>query len=133
MTDLLNGHTNGGTGMIPPPPPPTDLKGRPPSPPPPPPDASAPPPPPADLPPPPPSEIPTPPPTDDAAIKRRGGGPAPRGRGPLSMEEILQKKKEADQAAAKVCHLLPTTNVEDIDVHKSFLVHFSSNTNLLTS
>lgn len=102
MANLSNGNMN----VPPPPPPPSDLNGRPPSPPPPPPEANAPPPPPEDLPPPPPSEIPTPPANEDVVIKKKKGWGAPRDRGPLSIEEILKKKKEADEAAAKVCHLL---------------------------
>ncbi|KAI7378652.1 hypothetical protein KC336_g19348, partial [Hortaea werneckii] len=84
------------------------------APPPPPPDAElAPPPPPPsdDVPPPPPSSDvpPPPPPSDDAtaiapepvAKKRKlGWGSAPKAQ-PLSVEELLAKKKAADAAAAK--------------------------------
>lgn len=87
--DGMNGRT------IPPPPPPSDYL------PPPPPDSSAPPPP-QDLPPPPPSEILPPPPSPpQEPKKKKAGWGAPKGRQPLSIEEILQKKKEADAAASK--------------------------------
>ncbi|KAH8676677.1 P-loop containing nucleoside triphosphate hydrolase protein [Tricladium varicosporioides] len=84
------------------------MNGRLPSPPPPPPDAATPPPPPSafappppeDLPPPPPSES-LPPPPEEAPKKKKAGWGAPRDRGPLSIEDILRKKKEADEAAAK--------------------------------
>lgn len=63
-------------------------------PPPPPPDISA---------PPPPSDLPPPPPPEEPIKKAKAGwGSAPRDRGPLSIEDILKKKKEADEAAAKV-------------------------------
>ena len=101
----MNGHMMNGEGKEPavvperissPPPPPPDLAA-----PPPPPDISAPPPPPEDLPPPPPSatngELPAPPP--EARKKRKVGWESKQ---PLSVEEILRKKKEADEAAAKV-------------------------------
>jgi ATP-dependent RNA helicase DDX23/PRP28 len=91
------------------PPPPVEMNGRLPSPPPPPPDALAPPPPntfapppPSDLPPPPPSDT-LPPPPEEPVKKKKAGWGAPRDRGPLSIEDILKKKKEADEAAAKVC------------------------------
>ncbi|RAL63138.1 hypothetical protein DID88_004220 [Monilinia fructigena] len=96
-----NGYSNDAV-----PPPPSDSHGRPPSPPPPPPDSSIPPPPPSslapppppssDLPPPPPSELQPPPP--EPKKKKGWGAPKP---GPLSIEDILKKKKEADEAAAK--------------------------------
>jgi hypothetical protein len=88
----------------------------PPSPPPPPPDSQAPPPPPNVSVPPPPEDIPPPPPSDsqwahipakEPKRKKEGWG-LPKGREPLSIEEILKKKKEADEAAAKVCY--PFTN-----------------------
>ena len=82
-----------------PPPPPPDLAA-----PPPPPDSSAPPPPPEDLPPPPPSSINgnAPPPPPGVKGKKKAGWGALPSRQPLSVEEILRKKKEADEAAAKV-------------------------------
>ncbi|KAK0650084.1 Pre-mRNA-splicing ATP-dependent RNA helicase prp28 [Lasiodiplodia hormozganensis] len=87
-------------------------------PPPPPPEDGIPPPPPSDpVPPPPPSDLPAPPPLDDVPppppsgplepesgptlVKKKGwGAPKPK-KDPLSIEEILKKKKEADAAAAK--------------------------------
>ncbi|CAG8976597.1 hypothetical protein HYALB_00002110 [Hymenoscyphus albidus] len=90
------------------PPPPLDIDGRLPSPPPPPPDSFAPPPPPSTSAPPPPSDLPPPPPTEslppppeEPIKKKKAGWGAPRDRGPLSIEDILKKKKEADDAAAK--------------------------------
>ncbi|PQE25282.1 hypothetical protein CJF32_00008568 [Rutstroemia sp. NJR-2017a WRK4] len=101
-----NGYSNGIDAI---PPPPSDMNGRPPSPPPPPPDSFIPPPPPSslapppppsnDVPPPPPSD-PLPPPPEELPKKKKGWG-APTSRGPLSIEDILKKKKEADEAAAK--------------------------------
>ncbi|KAH6675653.1 Pre-mRNA-splicing ATP-dependent RNA helicase prp28 [Halenospora varia] len=104
MASIANG-SNGDSAV---PPPPLEMNGRLPSPPPPPPDAAAPPPPPSafappppeDLPPPPPSES-LPPPPEEAPKKKKAGWGAPRDRGPLSIEDILKKKKEADEAAAK--------------------------------
>ncbi|KAF8866415.1 pre-mRNA-splicing ATP-dependent RNA helicase PRP28 [Acephala macrosclerotiorum] len=88
-------------GRLPsPPPPPPDAMA-----PPPPPDSAAPPPPPSsDLPPPPPVDSLPPPPEEPAnglVKKKKAGWGAPRDRGPLSIEDILKKKKEADDAAAK--------------------------------
>lgn len=85
------------------------LNGRRSSPPPPPPDSLVPPPPPTDFAPPPPEDLPPPPPSEflppqtsnEQPQKKLGWGVA-KSRGPLSIEEILQKKKEADEAAAKV-------------------------------
>lgn len=85
-----------------PPPPPPDLVTPPPPPedflPPPPEDF---PPPPEDLPPPPPpsNSQPPPPPAQSRKIKLKKTSPDSK---PLSVEEILRKKKEADEAAAKV-------------------------------
>ncbi|KAF7877578.1 hypothetical protein EAF04_001253 [Stromatinia cepivora] len=96
----LNGYLNSIDAV---PPPPKDSDGSPPPPPPdsfvppPPPSSLAPPPPPSsDLPPPPPSELQPPPP--EPKKKKGWGAPKP---GPLSIEDILKKKKEADEAAAK--------------------------------
>lgn len=108
MDVLMNGHPNGGA-MVPPP----DTNGGSTSPPPPPPDMTAPPPPPEvsappppeEFPPPPPSEILPPPPVTTEGPKKKAGWGAPKGRGPLSIEEILQKKKAANAAAAKVSFL----------------------------
>ncbi|KAL2072548.1 hypothetical protein VTL71DRAFT_11891 [Oculimacula yallundae] len=98
-------YSNGDSAI---PPPPVNMNGRLPSPPPPPPDSMAPPPPPSssappppiDLPPPPPSEA-LPPPPEEPPKKKKAGWGAARDRGPLSIEDILKKKKEADEAAAK--------------------------------
>ncbi|EPE27704.1 P-loop containing nucleoside triphosphate hydrolase [Glarea lozoyensis ATCC 20868] len=96
-----------------PPPPPPDASAPPPPPPessapPPPPETTAPPPPPNGFAPPPPSDLPPPPPTEllppppeEPLKKKKSGWGAPRDRGPLSIEDILKKKKEADEAAAK--------------------------------
>ncbi|TKA65406.1 Pre-mRNA-splicing ATP-dependent RNA helicase prp28 [Cryomyces minteri] len=94
----MNGHTD----LVPPPPPSDDL-------PPPPPEAPAPPPP-EDLPPPPDELPPPPPPKPDSPVtlkRKQGWGATPsarsagRGKDPLSVEELLAKKKKADEAAAK--------------------------------
>jgi ATP-dependent RNA helicase DDX23/PRP28 len=115
MADTL---TNGyNAGIIPPPPP--DPIERSPSPPPPPPDASFAPPPPPDstAPPPPPGSDPAPPPPSSSApppppedipplpveAKKKKLGWAKPERTPLSVEDVLRKKREADEAAAKVC------------------------------
>ncbi|TAQ88887.1 hypothetical protein B7494_g2810 [Chlorociboria aeruginascens] len=68
---------------------------------PPPPPGSLAPPPPSDLPPPPPSDLQPPPPEELPKKKKKAGWGAQRDRGPLSIEDILKKKKEADEAAAK--------------------------------
>jgi ATP-dependent RNA helicase DDX23/PRP28 len=102
MVGYTNGHANG-EAMASPPPPPESLNGRVSSPPPPPPDSLVPPPPPTDFAPPPPEDLPPPPPTsNEQPQKKKLGWGAAKSRGPLSIEEILQKKKEADEAAAKV-------------------------------
>ncbi|KAF2405422.1 Pre-mRNA-splicing ATP-dependent RNA helicase PRP28 [Trichodelitschia bisporula] len=92
----MNGHhSNGLNGSTPPPPPPDAL--------PPPPSDPLPPPPPSDLPPaPPPSSDAPPPPPDDAPAppKKRGWNTAPK-KTPLSIEDLLKKKREADEAAKK--------------------------------
>lgn len=80
---------------------------RPATPPPPPPELQAPPPPPEEFPPPPPppatvNEQPPPPPTEAKKNTKQGWGPS-NYKQPLSVEEILRKKKEADEAASKVC------------------------------
>ncbi|RDW77153.1 pre-mRNA-splicing ATP-dependent RNA helicase PRP28 [Coleophoma cylindrospora] len=103
MASFTNGHTNGNDipsapvdtneqTSLPPPPPPPDSHA-----PPPPPDSEAPPPPPDAFAPPPPSDLPPPPPSKFAPRST----PQSNGRGPLSIEEILKKKKEADDAKAK--------------------------------
>ncbi|MCJ1308881.1 mRNA splicing protein prp28 [Agyrium rufum] len=99
---------------------PHSLLDRIPSPPPPPPDHQLPPPP-GDNVPPPPSESIPPPPSDDVPpppsdiapvvpkplkkVKKHTSGQAPS-RQPLSIEELLKRKREADEAAAKVCHFM---------------------------
>lgn len=79
----------------PPPPPPVSLV------PPPPPDAAAPPPPPDSIaPPPPPEDAPLPEPP--ATKRKKVGWGSQRSATPLSVEELLRKKREADEAASKV-------------------------------
>ena len=125
----MNGHMMNGEGIEPsvvparipsPPPPPPDLAA-----PPPPPDVSAPPPPPEDLPPPPPSttngELPAPPP--EATKKRKVGW---EGKQPLSVEEILRKKKEADEAAAKVRILSIQAMRHDVHLSSYFSLSWNS-------
>lgn len=85
---------------------------RPSSPPPPPPESLHPPAPPDDsLVPPPPEDVPPPPPdsltngmngTEHQPPKKKKGWDAKPARKPLSMEEVLRKKREADEAASKV-------------------------------
>lgn len=82
---------------FPPPPPPEDSNA-----PPPPPDVGAPPPPPdTGAPPPPPDEI-TPTPPVESKKKKQGWGAKKPAAAPLSVEDLIRKKKEADAAAAKV-------------------------------
>jgi ATP-dependent RNA helicase DDX23/PRP28 len=104
-----------------PPPPPDTLI--------PPPPGSYAPPPPNDLPPPPPPSS-LPPPPEPPVVKKKAGWGAPKGRGPLSIEDILKKKKEADDAASKVrsrhCHFAFSCQVHN--VHKACL---GAPTNLL--
>ncbi|CAG8925457.1 unnamed protein product [Penicillium salamii] len=89
------------SNMSPPSPPPQPME-RPPSPPPPPPEDSAAPPPPPDTtaPPPPPEDIPPPPPVENTK-KKQGWGAKKAAITPLSVEELIRKKKEADAATAK--------------------------------
>ncbi|MCJ1435971.1 mRNA splicing protein prp28 [Xylographa pallens] len=89
----MNGHLT--NGDVVPPPPPVDLA------PPPPPEYTAPPPPPEDFPPPPPPGSEAPPPPLPVEVKKKKSGWASSTRQPLSVEEILRKKREADEAAAK--------------------------------
>ncbi len=100
----MNGHLTNGVATVVPPPPPREPFERPSSPPPPPPETLAPPPPPEDLPPPPPpSTINEPPPPLPLEIKKKKAGWGNhRDHTPLSVEEILRKKREVDEAAAKV-------------------------------
>jgi len=104
---MMDGIVMNGNGEVPPPAPPPEPAERPPTPPPPPPDMSAPPPPPdTAAPPPPPDEVPPPPPEPEEEPKKKqkkgwGGTQRPTTT-PLSIEELLRKKREADAAAAKV-------------------------------
>ncbi|KAL6230344.1 hypothetical protein BDW75DRAFT_234472 [Aspergillus navahoensis] len=83
---------------LPPPPPPEDAGA-----PPPPPEESAAPPPPPDLsaPPPPPEDLPPPPPEPEVKKKKVGWGTKRPATTPLSVEELVRKKREADAAAAR--------------------------------
>ncbi|PGH04640.1 pre-mRNA-splicing ATP-dependent RNA helicase PRP28 [Helicocarpus griseus UAMH5409] len=100
--------TNGHVDLSPPGPPPEPLE-QPPTPPPPPPDSLVPPPPPdTAAPPPPPDSIAPPPPPEEApppappvAKKKKVGWGSQRSTTPLSVEELLRKKREADEAASK--------------------------------
>ena len=103
MAKVANGDALNGRSSPPPPPPPDSLA------PPPPPHSQAPPPPPSSSAPPPPNDHPPPPPSDsqpspleEPVVKKKAGWGTARDRGPLSIENILKKKKEADEAAAKV-------------------------------
>jgi ATP-dependent RNA helicase DDX23/PRP28 len=118
----MEGFTNGDLSI--PPPPPDTLA------PPPPPGSSAPPPP-SELPPPPPSDT-LPPPPEEPSKKKKAGWGAPRDRGPLSIEDILKKKKEADEAAAKVRYLAQSLS-SGSGVHKAHLVYSSTHTDFLIS
>ena len=111
MASFRNGHANGNSSI---PPPPDAI--------PPPPPSSFAPPPPSDLPPPPPSDL-APPPPEEPAKKKKAGWGAPKGRGPLSIEDILKKKKEADEAASKVRIQLPRSTSSS-NVHKCYLAPF---------
>ncbi|KAJ5514376.1 Helicase C-terminal [Penicillium fimorum] len=92
---------NGSEGF--PPLPPPDLIERPPSPPPPPPEDFAAPPPPPDniVPPPPPDDVPPPPPVESKKKQKLGWGTKKPAVTPLSIEDLIRKKKEADAATAK--------------------------------
>ncbi|KAL8968892.1 MAG: hypothetical protein Q9183_002259 [Haloplaca sp. 2 TL-2023] len=96
----VNGHVQ---HSIPTAPPPEPLQ-RPDTPPPPPPAVQAPPPPPEDVAPPPPpnaaSDLPPPPPIETKKKAKQGWGSSGY-KQPLSVEEILRKKREADKAASK--------------------------------
>lgn len=96
----INGYEPTVPNLVPPPPP--DLSA-----PPPPPELTEPPPPPEDLPPPPPPSAcdENGPALAGLEVKtkgKKGWGDSSAKRKPLSVEEILRKKKEADEAAAKV-------------------------------
>jgi len=107
----MNGHANGVMDVIPPPPPENA---------PPPPLDELPPPPSDFLPPapPPPADVlpPTPPPQIQPPVKEQKGpiaAPKPK-KEPLSIEEILRKKREADEAAAKVSLLIVCVSLLDL-------------------
>ncbi|KAA8648938.1 hypothetical protein EYZ11_002395 [Aspergillus tanneri] len=96
---ITNGSTEASVGV--PPPEPID---RPPTPPPPPPeDSAAPPPPITSAPPPPPEDLPpAPPPEETTTTKKKVGlGTKRPAATPLSVEDLVRKKREADAAAAK--------------------------------
>ncbi|EEH07371.1 pre-mRNA-splicing ATP-dependent RNA helicase PRP28 [Histoplasma capsulatum G186AR] len=94
----------------PPPPPPVSLV------PPPPPDAAAPPPPPDSIaPPPPPEDAPLPEPP--ATKRKKVGWGSQRSATPLSVEELLRKKREADEAASKP-KFLPRAEREKLALEK---------------
>ncbi|KAJ5090841.1 hypothetical protein N7532_009525 [Penicillium argentinense] len=106
----MDGIVNHGSGRPPPGPPPGSDEHQPTPPPPPPEDSVAPPPPPdATVPPPPPDDIPPPPPSDDipppppieTKKKKQGWGTKKPAAPPVSVEELIRKKKEADAEAAK--------------------------------
>lgn len=101
----MDGMMSNGSNGAPPGPPPEPIE-RPPTPPPPPPEDSAPPPPPPDaaVPPPPPADLPPAPPPQEKK-KKLGWGTKRPAATPLSVEDLIKKKKEADAAAAKVCSL----------------------------
>lgn len=89
----------------------SDAVVRPPTPPPPPPeDSAAPPPPPDAVAPPPPDDIPPPPPVETKKKKQGWGAKKPAAT-PLSVEELIRKKKEADAATAKVCSCYLTSKL----------------------
>ncbi|EAS29589.2 pre-mRNA-splicing ATP-dependent RNA helicase PRP28 [Coccidioides immitis RS] len=110
---IMDGMLTEGTSAIPPPQPPLEPIERPPTPPPLPPDESALPPPPTDPapPPPPPDSLAPPPPPEDVprstytvpvvVKKKKVGWGSSKSTTPLSVEELLRKKKEADEAASR--------------------------------
>ena len=76
----------------------------PPPPPPPPEDSAAPPPPPdSAIPPPPPDDAPPAPPVETKKKKLGWGEKKPSAATPLSVEDLIRQRREADAAAAKVC------------------------------
>ncbi|KAI3098264.1 hypothetical protein CBS147333_9123 [Penicillium roqueforti] len=91
--------TNGAEGF---PPRPPSVERLPSPPPPPPEDLTAPPPPPDSIaPPPPPDDVPPPPPADTQKKQKLGWGAKKPAVTPLSVEDLIRKKKEADAATAK--------------------------------
>lgn len=111
MMDDIEMHGSNGAPPAPqaPPAPPPDPIERPPSPPPPPPEDSGAPPPPPDVaaPPPPPDDRPPAPPIETTK-KKQGWGSKRPAAAPLSVEDLIRKKKEAEAAAAKVLYHLKT-------------------------
>src|ERR1700761_4260240 len=125
----MNRHrTNGINGVAPPPP--SDILPPPPSDPLPPPPEDLPPAPPSDgIPPAPPtSDAPPPPPSEESeelptfAPKKKAQPSAPK-RTPLSIEEILKKKREADEAASKVGITQSATIETTLCLHHLSSVH----------
>ncbi|KAJ5669163.1 Pre-mRNA-splicing ATP-dependent RNA helicase prp28 [Penicillium macrosclerotiorum] len=98
----MDGVVTNGSNEAPPGPPPDPIE-RPPTPPPPPPEdaAAAPPPPPDAGAPPPPPEDALPAPPEEPKKKKSGWGVKKPAATPLSVEDLIRKKKEADAAAAK--------------------------------
>ncbi|KAI9931111.1 mRNA splicing protein prp28 [Aspergillus wentii] len=98
---MMDGIITNGPAEVPAPAPPPEPSERPPTPPPPPPEDSAAPPPPPDLsaPPPPPEDAPPAPPPETK--KKKGWGSKRPAATPLSVEELVRKKREADAAASK--------------------------------
>ncbi|KOC14253.1 pre-mRNA-splicing ATP-dependent RNA helicase PRP28 [Aspergillus flavus AF70] len=92
-----------GSPEVPPPQPPPEPVERPPTPPPPPPEESVAPPPPPEVvaPPPPPEDLPPAPPPPEPKKKKVGWGAKKPAATPLSVEELVRKKREADAAAAR--------------------------------
>jgi ATP-dependent RNA helicase DDX23/PRP28 len=90
-------------------------------PPPPPPEVTAPPPPPDDVPPPPPSindvEVASESSQPSIPSKKKAGWGAVKGRTPLSVEELLKKKKLADDEASKVRYGHPISWILDLQTH----------------
>lgn len=99
--------SNGSAQGLPPAPPPKSTENPPAPPPPPPEDSAAPPPPPDDVPAPPPppadeDELQPAPPLEAKKKKKQGWGAKKPASTPLSVEELVRKKREADAVAAKV-------------------------------
>ena len=109
----------------------------PPPPPPPPEETTAPPPPPGTSgPPPPPEDDVPPPPPPPTTKKKKGWGSAPKrpAETPLSVEELLKKKREADAVASRVCilcaipsYLFYSLQKNDANIFFFFFFFFSQN------
>ncbi|EGD90541.1 pre-mRNA-splicing ATP-dependent RNA helicase PRP28 [Trichophyton rubrum D6] len=97
----MDGIKDSSYGSIEPPQPPPEPIERPPTPPPPPPADHSLPPPPPDIPAPPPPDSLVPPPPPPSEPKKKKGWGTTKAANPLSVEELLRKKKEADEAASK--------------------------------